>query len=279
MRAAHHRTRQSWLAVALAVATAGCASEALAPTLWPPADFRVEYEEFAAREGRVVPVRRFTIDAAGLAVYATATGVVVDPQPGPDGASSSLALPVYRRVCAYQLVPECTRALARKLNRLGIGSLESGADRRDGASPGARLGWRAFADARTIEVATDVEWALGEILHLLAAHLPPGEPALVGCDPARKVEAVLQDVPAPAIDGDASGFWRQRAFAEADDDALWAAAFACAVADGMGDGQTTSGRLASDVLQSWRAARQGRLLAAPWTDEALQRMVPPTGLW
>ena len=264
----------------MVVAVAGCTTEELAPTIWPPADFRIEYEERAERDGRFVPVRRFTVDAQGLAIYATATSVVVDPQPAADGAGAALALPVYGRVCAYQLVPECTRALARKLSRLGIGTLDSGAaDRRDGAAPAARLRWRAFADSRTIDIATDVEWALGEIVHLLAAHLPPGEQALVGCDPARKIEPVLQAVPAPTIAADAIDFWRQRAVAEPDDDALWAAAFACAVQAGGGSGDLTSGRLANDVLQSWRASRQGRPLAPPWSDEALQRMVPPTGLW
>lgn len=283
MRAAHHPTCQSCTAVALVAVLAGCAAEELAPTIWPPADFRIEYEELAEREGRVVPVRRFAVDASGLAVYATATGVVVEPEPAtepPANPRPPLVLPVYGRVCAYQLVPECTRALARKLQRLGIGTLDTGpADRRDGTAPGARLRWRSFADARELGVATDVEWALGEILHVLAAHLPPGEPLLVGCDPARKVEPVLQGVPMPAIEADASGFWRQRALAAADDDALWAAAFAAAVAAGSGAGDITSGRFAKDVLQGWRAARQGRPLASPWSDEALQRMVPPTALW
>lgn len=262
---------------------AGCAAEELAPTIWPPADFRIEYEELAERAGRVVAVRRFAVDASGLAVYATMTQVVVEPELEPTPAANPrapLALPVYGRLCAYQLVPECTRALARKLQRLGIGTLDLGpADRRDGTAPGARLRWRSFADARELGVATDVEWALGEILHVLAAHLPPGEPPLVGCDPARKVEPVVQDVPPPTVDADAHTFWRQRALAAPDNDALWAAAFAAAVAAGAGDGDITSGRLAKDVLQGWRAARQGRPLAPPWSDEALQRMVPPTGLW
>ncbi|MBM3975093.1 MAG: hypothetical protein FJ301_13440 [Planctomycetes bacterium] len=285
MRAAHHTTCQSCAALALVATLVGCATEELAPTTWPPADFRIEYEELAARDGRVVPVRRFAVDASGLAVYATATGVVVDAAGAPGAEQPAnppppLVLPVYDRVCAYQLVPECVRALARKLHRLGIGTLDAGpADCRAGTAPGARLRWCAFTDKRELGVATDVEWALGEILYVLAAHLPPGEPPLVGCDPARKVEAVLQGVPTPVLGAGATDFWWQRAVAKVDDDALWAAAFACAVADGMGNGEITSGRGAKDVLQRWRAARQGRPLAAPWSDEALERMVPLTFLW
>lgn len=257
MRVAHHRSRQSWLGAALvgALAFAGCAAEELRPTIWPPADFLIEVEEWQDLDGRRVVGRRFSVDASGVAVFAAATAVVAEPA-GP------AALPVFDRLCAYQLVPECVRSLARKLHRLGIGTLEEGAP--DAASR-LRLRWRAFADVRDIWVGPNVEWALGEALTLVSAHLPPGEPPLAGVDPARKVEPAIDGAPAPVVDPAAGAFWRERVAARPDDDGAWAAAFADACARGVRSE-------ANDLLQQWQQA------AGPTAGSRiaeLRRLVPP----
>lgn len=259
MLVAHHRSRQSWIVAALvgALAFAGCAAEELRPTIWPPADFRIEVEESQDVGGHRVVGRRFVVDAAGVAVYATATAVVAAPD-------AAVALPVLDRLCSYRLVPECVRSLARKLHRLGIGTLEDA----PAEAPASRLSlrWRAFGDARDIRSGANVEWALGEILALLSAHLPPGEPAFAGVDPARKVEPAIDGAPAPAVDPAAGAFWRERAAARPGDEGAWAAAFADACRRGVR-------REANDLLQQWQQAAGA---AAGSRIAECRRLLPPT---
>ena len=97
----------AFLGLALVACSAACASEDLAPTIWPPADFRVVVDERAqAGDGR----RRIEVAADGVLVYATASASLRT-------ADGAVALPAFDGLSVCQLVPECTRALARKLDR------------------------------------------------------------------------------------------------------------------------------------------------------------------
>lgn len=266
MRAAHHRSRQSWsqafLGFALAISAAGCASDELAPTIWPPADFHVVVEERAAAGGH----RRVEVAADGVLVYATGATAL-------RAADGAFELPAFERLSVCQLVPECTRSLARRLDRLGIRSVSEpwpGA-----APPTLQLRWRAFGAECFVAVAEVRDPTLTAILRELDGYLPAGEPILGGVAIVRPQDAVLSGMPAPVVDQRAAiAFWRGRAGREPDDDrpTLLAFAVACVASERA---------LALELLQAWRAivARRvagGRTLSAlpAVSDAALVQAVP-----
>ena len=270
MRAAHHRSRQScttsFLGVILASCFAACASEDLAPTIWPPADFLVVVEERAADGGR----RRVEVAADGVLVYATAAAAL---RAGDDG----FEVPAFERLSVCQLVPECTRALARKLDRLGIRSLrQRGDEGPDAGSTQVQLRWRAFGSERVVAAAQVLDPAFGAVLRELDGYLPAGEPILGGAVVVSPQAAVLSGVPAPVADPrQAAAFWRARAGAEPDDDRPTVLAFAVACVAG-------DRALALDLLQAWRAIAARRVAAgrSPSADPAVRdagllQAVPP----
>ena len=256
------------LGFVLASCLAACADEELAPTTWPPADFHVVVEERSPSgfDGQ----RRVEVAADGVLVYATAATVLR----APDGA---FALPAYDRLSVCRLVPECTRALSRKLDQLGIRSLRQRSAEGGGAAlPALLLRWRGFAAEVAVETMGTPDSAVAAVLRELDRYLPPGEPVLGGAARVAAADAVLSGVPAPIVDPQqAAAFWRSRTGAEADDDrpTLLAFAVACAGRDRP---------LAEALLQQWRdlAARRlatGRAASAEpaVTAEGLQQLLPP----
>ena len=121
------RTAPALTSAALALLLTGCVSEQLPPSIWPPPDFSLTVEEVRL-EGRAANViRRFRVGADGVAVYGTSS------QPLVDGATG-VSLPVFDRLAVYQLEPDCVRALARRLDRLGITEIEGSAADENGAA-------------------------------------------------------------------------------------------------------------------------------------------------
>lgn len=260
MRAAHHRSRQSCVVVAACIALAGCAAEELAPTLWPPQDFRVALVEQARVGDRLAAVRRFEVTADGVCIYAVAREHL--------SLGAAGVLPVYDRLAVYRLVPECTRALARSLDRLGIGTFVPAADDRPAPEAGLALQWRAFGAERAVAATKPSDRSAAAIVQELAAHMPSGEPLWFGADPDAGVAGRLEGVPTPGADAAAAAaFWRQRALARpTDDEALLAAfALACAQRD----------RAGAEALLAQRRARAAQASAsAPPDDAALQALLP-----
>ncbi|MBL8755295.1 MAG: hypothetical protein JNK15_18490, partial [Planctomycetes bacterium] len=247
MSRAHHSSWQRSAACALlGVLGAGCASEDLPPSVWPPDDFACEVEEVALRDGVSQVVRRVRFDHRGLVVYGTATASRVDPV-------SKVALPVFDRLCAYELVPVCLRAFARNLQRLGVTSIDTvQGERGVSGDTGLVLRWQAFRNVRTIVARGRVHGQMAEILAVVQAHMPNGERlGLPGLD-ERVVVPVLKAVPEPLADASAAlaahlRFLQQRP----DDRSLLLDAFTLACATGA--------RADAEVLlQRWTAAGGGQ---------------------
>jgi len=192
---AHRSSVQSWFAPCLVLAlAAACRSTRLPDTIWPPADFElVVAEQRDGPEGRQV-VRRFRVRSDGLAVYGTASESLVD-------SSSGARLPVFTNLSVYRLVPECTRALARRVDRLGVLELDRVQGERGAVDPGTVvLSWRAFGRSSRLEARGRVHGAMAEILAVVAAHLPEGEQFAAPGVAGRGVASVLSGVPRPSAD-------------------------------------------------------------------------------
>lgn len=204
MLAAHHPSRQTrggtaaWL-VAIASLVSGCASNELPPTIWPPADFAFEAEQIALAGDGAQVQRRVRVTADGLVVYGTASESLRRRSAGEAG--SIVALPVFDRLAVYRLEPNCVRAFARRLDRLGLATMAP----RQGETTDVEctivvLQWRAFGAQNRVLVQGRTGGPLAELLGVVTSHLPTGERFDLPGEQARVVEAVLRAVPSPATD-------------------------------------------------------------------------------
>ncbi|MCA8948607.1 MAG: hypothetical protein KDE27_03850 [Planctomycetes bacterium] len=172
----------------------GCTSSEQVASIWPPADFDIEVEEFSTSGDQWRARCRFRVRADGLATYATAGGVVVDPETGTE-------LPVWSRLAVYRLVPTCTRALARRVHRAGVLDLVPEQGQRGGdVDVVARLRWQAFDRRQLVRSRGRVHGSMAEILAIVAAHLPEGESLGTPGVEERRIAPVLRGVPAPRDD-------------------------------------------------------------------------------
>jgi hypothetical protein len=247
-----------------------CRTRDLAPTIWPPADFQCEVEELELRGGALQVLRRVRFDVDGLVVYGTSSRS--HSAPGAD-----VALPVFDRLAIYKLVPACIRRLARRLDDLHVGQLDTAQGERGATdASGLVLRWRAFGEQRTLTARGRVHGPMAEILHVIAAHLPPGELFGLPDFPAKPVVPVLRGVPEPLADAPQSLAALQRLLERDPDDRAWlldAFALACA---------TGARQTADALLERWEAVAGGGQLG-PFPDEPpggltaddLRRLLPP----
>lgn len=170
----------------------GCLQSGLAPSIWPPEDFRLTVEELHFEGSLAHVTRRLVVDHDGLVVYGTSARPLVDPTTG-------TSLPVFDRLAIYELVPICVRALARRIDRLGVMAIDSQPGEADAvADGGVVVVWQAFGSRRVLPVRGRVRGPLAEIMAVVGAHLPPGETFDVELN--RPIVPVLRGVPEPRAD-------------------------------------------------------------------------------
>lgn len=207
-----------------ALSAVACSGRELAPSIWPPADFSLLVEELRENGERMHVIRRLQVDASGVVVYGTSSQPLVDEQTG-------ASLPVFDRLAVYALEPTSLRFLARKLDRLGITTMTPPATAVSD-SVGVSITWQAFAQRRVLTSTGRPRGSMGEVLALLASHLPPGES--FDTKMTRPVEPVLRGVPAPVQDagGALAAMIARLGDRQADAGSLLAAfALACHVGD------------------------------------------------
>ena len=194
MRAVHRGSLQSpGIAALLMTVLGACSSAPEQDTIWPPKDFEVTVEE-SREAGEGCAMRRFRVRADGIACFGTAATVLGEP-------ASKTVLPVFDRLCVYQLVPTCTRALARRVHRAGVLELESvQGERNTRDATCVTLRWQAFDQRRVLTARGRVHGAMAEILAILGAHLPEHERFELPGISERAIEPVLRGVPAPVAD-------------------------------------------------------------------------------
>lgn len=223
----------------VALVASSCIGGDLQPSVWPPPNFRLVVEELQGDGGAVHVVRRFQVDAQGTVVYATSDQPIVDPA----GAS----LPVFDRLSVYQLEPKSVRALARRLDRLGIGELVvEPSDVPGDSASGLTIRWRAFEQQRILPSGGRLRGSMAEIMAVVAAHLPPKE--AFGVTMSRPVVANLSGVPAPALGAAAALDAHVELLANTPrDSGLLLAAFALACRVGQRE-------RAENLLERWESA-------------------------
>lgn len=177
-------------AILSASVAAGCVGTDLPPSVWPPPDFALTVEEFHEAGSSLHVARRFHVGADGEVFYGTSSTPLVD-------AATGTSLPVFDSLSLYRLEPACLRALARRLDRLGIEELPETAPATGAVgADGVAITWRAFGRRRVLTARGRVRGALAEMLAVIAGHLPPEESFDVRI--GRAVLPVLRGVPKPA---------------------------------------------------------------------------------
>ena len=163
------------------------------PSIWPPPDFVLTVEQVDHGSDAMQVAKRFRVRADGLVVYGVSTTSVV-------GGDRDLRLPVFDRLAVYQLEPQCTRALARRIERCGILDLDP-VQGEGGAmtSPSVVVAWLAMGQRKVITASGPVHGAMAEILAIVEAHLPEGERLELPGVADRNLPRVLRGVPAPRV--------------------------------------------------------------------------------
>jgi len=106
-------TRRSWVGLLSLAWLTGCAASPESRSLYPPENFRLNLEYRVEGDGGSQVKRRASIDAQGLVIVREAdTSLRSD-----DGR---LAMPVFRRICVYQLHARSIRSLSRWLDQENV---------------------------------------------------------------------------------------------------------------------------------------------------------------
>lgn len=256
---------------AFAVVLAACAGNNLPESIWPPRDFDLIVEEVALDGARAQVTRRFRARADGIVSYATAARSVVDPETG-------TALPVFERLSIYRLVPTSIRALARRIERIGILELDTVQGERGVVEgPSLVLTWQAFGRRHVITARGRLHGAMAEVLAVVSSHLPEGEDFGLPGVADRPVVPVLRGVPAPLDDASAAlSAHVDLCELRSDDEDLLLDAFALACHLGRRS-------VAEELLARWleaTAARRRQQQLFPeeepmLAESVLERMLPP----
>jgi hypothetical protein len=265
---AHPCSGQSWRRARIALGVVGvlsfvsCQSTQVPDSIWPPPDFLLRFEELRAVDTTQQVVRRFWVRADGLVVYATSSAWIEDGE-------SSTRLPIYDRLAVYRLVPECTRALARRLDRYGLLELDELQGERGAAEDfGVALHWHAFGVTKKLESRGPVHGAMADILATIAAHFPDGESIGIPGVAERGVANVLRGVPTPQVDAAGALAAFQGQLAETPDDVgMLLDAFTLASHLGRRD-------LAMELLQQWKAVTQDERRMRAFQDDGEPKLTP-----
>jgi hypothetical protein len=161
---------------------------------WPPPDFYLEVEELRTAPAPFQVARRVQVWADGTVLYKKAPDRLLM-------ADGKIALAVFSDACAYKLLPETTRLLARKVWRRGVLELDDDqGDHRGDAGAALHLRYRGHGINKTVYASGQIHGTLVRVLRTINAYLPPGEEFALPGMAGDKEPSTLRGVPAPFAD-------------------------------------------------------------------------------
>lgn len=238
--------------------------------MWPPPDFYLEVEELRT----VAPfqvTRRLQVWADGTVLYKKADEQL-------PLAAGGAALAVFSDVCAYQLLPEVTRLLARKLSRRGVLQLDDElGDHLGDEGTALRLRYHGFGKQKNVQASGQIHGTLVYVLRTINAYMPAGEEFTMPGMTGDKEPSTLRGVPSPWHDRRSALAFHQellRRFSADRTLQLDAFALACRL------GERAIAELLLQELKRGKVEDAGaspqKVAALPqFTDELLRPLLPP----
>ena len=246
-----------WVLIAISgVLLACCVGNGLPPSVWPPSNFRLVVEEVQREGASAHVIRRIQVVADGTVIYGTSSKPLVDAETG-------ASWPVFDRLSIYRLEPKCVRALARRIDRLGISDFvvpasAVGQGVGQNVGPGLTLQWQAFGSQRMVSSSGPLRGPMAEVMAVIASYLPPGEAFATAM--SRPIVPVLRRVPKPKVGAaEALLAFEERIREDPDDSELVLAA--CALACSAGEWQQ-----AEVLLARWQQLERSKQPRSGFSD-------------
>lgn len=240
-------------------------------TVWPPGDFYLEVESSRHTQQVSETLQKYQVWSDGFALYRESDESLRD-------AAGDVSLAVFRRLCAWRMLPESTRGLARKLHRRGVLDLQSiqGDERQPGEGRALSLRYQAFGRSKNVIARGQIHGPMVRVLHVVNSYLPEGVefdmPGMVGDREPRR----LTNVPPPTEDLEGSlEFHRELLERFPEDTELTLDAFALACRAGQRD--VAEELLARYLELTEPQRRQGEMFpeaGEALTAERLRRLLP-----
>ena len=248
-----------WVLIAISgVSLAGCVGNGLPPSVWPPNNFRLVVEEVQREGASAHVIRRMQVVADGTVIYGTSSKPLVDAETG-------ASWPVFDRLSVYRLEPKCVRALARRIDRLGISDFvvpasAVGQGVGQDVGPGLTLQWQAFGSQRIVPSSGRLRGPMAEVMAVVASYLPPGE--AFATEMSRPIVPVLRQVPKPKVGAvEALRAFKERIREDPDDSELVLAAYALACS-------ASEWRQAEALLERWQQLERSKQRNSGFSDNA-----------
>jgi hypothetical protein len=159
-------------------------------SLYPPGDFHLTLEYRVERDSGVQVKRRVSIDSEGLVIVREADASF-------RSADGSQVLPIFRRICVYELHARSTRSLSRWLSQENVKELSLASDvKPQGVEiPVVEFGLVYSQNAVNAVARGPVRGPLRRVLRAINAFLPAPAALPNGDDLATRAESRVQDVP------------------------------------------------------------------------------------
>ncbi len=149
----------------LVFALGACRGTRVGDSDWPPDDFCLEVRARAQTKEGLFERQSLHVFADGLVVYREVDLEDAFPAGWP---------PVFSRVCAYRMLPQSTRSLARGLYQAGLFQIETVVGTDADAEDVIAIALRAFGEQRRLVARGRVYGSVIDVLHVVNAYVPPG---------------------------------------------------------------------------------------------------------
>lgn len=135
---------------------------------FPPKGFYLEVRTTVTTADGLQETQRFQVWEEGMSVYREADGSLDVPGPDP------LRLPLFRRVSAYRMAPQSTRALARMVYRSGFFEMPAIGGDPEPRGPVISVFCRQWIE-KEVQAHGQLYGQIARVLHVINSFLPEGK--------------------------------------------------------------------------------------------------------